>query len=183
MIACYAFLMLVPVCQQACYGRLGSAVPHEDSPMENDAYNPLLLSEQLCFSLYSASHAMTRAYRPRLEALGLTYPQYLVMLVLWEGDGLPVRVLGERLGLDSATLTPLLKRLEAQGIVTRRRDTADERVVRIDLTDEGRAMRDKARSIPLEIGAATGMDLPDLVELRTTLKRLAAALEQSNGRG
>jgi DNA-binding MarR family transcriptional regulator len=176
--------MLVPLWRQSCYGRLDQTSLETTHPMENDARDPLLLSEQLCFSLYSASHAMTRAYRPRLDALGLTYPQYLVMLVLWEGDGLPVRVLGERLGLDSATLTPLLKRLEAQGIVTRRRDTADERVVRIDLTEEGRAMREKARRIPLEIGHATGMDLPDIVELRSTLKRLAAALEQSTtGKG
>jgi DNA-binding MarR family transcriptional regulator len=164
---------------------VGLALPFQakNSPMENDTYNPLLLSEQLCFALYSASHAMTRAYRPRLDALGVTYPQYLVLLVLWEGDGLPVRVLGERLGLDSATLTPLLKRLEAQGIVTRRRDMMDERVVRIDLTGEGRALRDKARSIPLEIGIATGMGLPEIVELRGTLKRLAGALEQSTDRG
>lgn len=176
--------MLVPLLRQACYGRLDQTSFETTQPMENDARDPLLLSEQLCFSLYSASHAMTRAYRPRLDALGLTYPQYLVMLVLWEGDGLPVRALGERLGLDSATLTPLLKRLEAQGIVTRRRDTADERVVRIDLTEEGRTMRERARSIPLEIGHATGMGLPDIVELRRTLKRLAAALEQSSaGKG
>lgn len=139
--------------------------------------DPLLLSEQLCFALYSASHAMTRTYRPRLEALGLTYPQYLVMLVLWERDDMSVGALGDRLGLDSATLTPLLKRLQARGVIDRRRDQADERVVRILLTDEGRALKDVARRIPLEIAGTLDLSRDQLADLRGTLKRLTLALD------
>lgn len=139
--------------------------------------DPLLLSEQLCFALYSASHAMTRTYRPRLEALGLTYPQYLVMLVLWERDDMSVGALGERLGLDSATLTPLLKRLQARGVIDRRRDPTDERVVRILLTDEGRALKDIARRIPLEIAGTLDLSRDQLADLRGTLKRLTLALD------
>ncbi|WP_456243236.1 MarR family winged helix-turn-helix transcriptional regulator [Zavarzinia marina] len=105
----------------------------------------LHLDDQLCFALYSASHLMTRAYRPMLGALGLTYPQYLAMLVLWEADDLTVGALGERLFLDSGTLTPLLKRLEALGLVERRRDPADERQVRVRLSDAGRALEAEAR--------------------------------------
>ena len=104
------------------------------------------LDHQLCFALYAASLAMTKAYRPLLAPLGLTYPQYLVMLVLWEGDGLTVKQAGERLGLDSGTLTPLLKRLEAAGLLQRLRDAADERRVRLQLTAAGRALR--ARAVP-----------------------------------
>ncbi|MDD3446954.1 MAG: MarR family transcriptional regulator [Zavarzinia sp.] len=105
----------------------------------------LRLDDQLCFALYSASHLMTRAYRPMLAAIGLTYPQYLAMLVLWEADDLTVGALGERLFLDSGTLTPLLKRLEALGHVERRRDPADERQVRVRLTESGRALEAEAR--------------------------------------
>src|SRR5512141_147840 len=96
--------------------------------------DPLHLEDQLCFALYNASRALTRAYAPLLAPLGVTYPQYLVLLVLWERDGLPVKELGERLTLDSGTLTPLLKRLEHQGLVERRRGEDDERIVRIHLT-------------------------------------------------
>src|SRR5271155_5753285 len=92
---------------------------------------PLQLEDHLCFAVYSASRALTRAYQPLLAPLGLTYPQYLVLLVLWEQDGVSVSQLGDRLGLDSATLTPMLKRLESQRVVVRERDTDDERVVRI----------------------------------------------------
>ena len=105
----------------------------------------LRLDDQLCFALYSASHLMTKAYRPMLTALGLTYPQYLALLVLWEADDLTVGALGERLYLDSGTLTPLLKQLEAQGLVERRRDPADERQVRIRLTEAGRALEAETR--------------------------------------
>ena len=119
----------------------------------------LRLDRQLCFALYKAQRAMTRAYAPLLEPLGLTYPQYLTLLALWESDGVPVKRLGEQLGLDSATLTPLLKRLEAQRLVTRRRDDDDERVVRIHLTDRGRALRAKARAIPTAPACRAGFDL------------------------
>ena len=104
----------------------------------------LRLDNQVCFALYSASLAMTKLYKPLLDRIGLTYPQYLVMLVLWEQDGVTVSELGERLFLDSGTLTPLLKRLEAQGQIARLRDVQEERRVRITLTAEGRALRDQA---------------------------------------
>ena len=129
------------------------------------APDPLHLDQQLCFALYAASRAMTRAYGPLLEPLGLTYPQYLVMLVLWEEDGVSVKQLGERLMLDSATLTPLLKRLAEQGVLSRRRDEADERVVRIELTDAGRALRSKARRLPAIIACRAGCDPSDTAEL------------------
>lgn len=148
-------------------------------------HDPLLLDRQLCFALYAASRAMIRAYAPLLEPLGLTYPQYLVLLVLWEEDGVPVKHLGERLALDSATLTPLLKRLEQRGVVTRRRDEADERVVRIDLTDAGRALRVKARRLPAAIACRAGCDPDDapalarLARLRKELLELADQLDAS----
>ena len=108
----------------------------------------LRLDHQLCFALYSASHAMSKAYKPHLEALGLTYPQYVAMLVLWERDGLAVSEIGERLYLDSGTLTPLLKRLESAGYISRLRDAADERRVLIQLTAAGRKLKAKAAPVP-----------------------------------
>ncbi|HEU4734555.1 MAG TPA: MarR family transcriptional regulator [Kofleriaceae bacterium] len=144
--------------------------------------DPLHLDEQLCFALYNASRAMTRAYAPLLEPLGLTYPQYLVLLVLWERDGLPVKDIGERLALDSGTLTPLLKRLDQQGLVERRRGADDERLVRISLTAAGRALRARARKVPTELACRAGYDLGDersirdLVRLRDELTALARRL-------
>src|SRR5215211_2557757 len=108
----------------------------------------LLLDNQLCFALYSASLAMTKLYKPLLDELRLTYPQYLVMLVLWEGDGLMVSELGQRLSLDSGTLTPLLKRLESAGLVARIRDVQDERRVHITLTAAGRKLKARAQKVP-----------------------------------
>jgi DNA-binding MarR family transcriptional regulator len=108
----------------------------------------LRLDNQVCFALYSASHAMSKAYKPHLDALGLTYPQYVAMLVLWERDGLTVSEIGERLYLDSGTLTPLLKRLEGAGYISRLRDAADERRVLIQLTATGRKLKSKAQDIP-----------------------------------
>lgn len=136
----------------------------------------LRLSEQLCFSIYSAAHAVTRTYRPLLKELGLTYPQYLVMLVLWEEEDRTVKELGERLYLDSGTLTPLLKRLEALGLVTRARDTSDERQVRIRLTPQGRALRAKAECIPQELAAASGLSLADIQKLKADILRLRDSL-------
>jgi DNA-binding MarR family transcriptional regulator len=104
------------------------------------------IDQMLCFAVYSAGHAFTRFYKPRLDALDLTYPQYLVLLVLWEKDDITVKGLGDRLFLDSGTITPLVKRLEARGLVVRRRDEDDERQVRITLTEAGRALEDKAMS-------------------------------------
>jgi DNA-binding MarR family transcriptional regulator len=149
------------------------------------AHDPLHLDQQLCFALYAASRAMTRAYAPLLEPLGLTYPQYLVLLVLWEADGVPVKHLAEQLMLDSATLTPLLKRLEQHGVVTRQRDADDERVVRIHLTDAGRALRTKARRIPTAIACRAGCDpaqaqsIARLQRLRRELMDLTEQLDAS----
>lgn len=144
-------------------------------------HDPLHLDEQLCFALYNASRALTRTYAPLLEPLGLTYPQYLVLLVLWERDGLPVKQLGERLALDSGTLTPLLKRLEQQGLIERRRGEDDERIVRIHLTATGRALRAKARKIPTELACRAGYELNEssmreLARLRDELRALARRL-------
>src|ERR1700743_3561788 len=111
----------------------------------------LLLDNQLCFAVYSASLAMTRVYKPLLEKLGLTYPQYLVMLVLWERDNVPLKDIGERLFLDSGTLTPLLKRLEAAHLIKRARSTQDERQVLIHLTPQGQALKERARAMPQSI--------------------------------
>jgi DNA-binding MarR family transcriptional regulator len=114
------------------------------------------LEEQLCFAIYQAGHAFNRMYRPVLAELGLTYPQYLVMLVLWDGDGVTVKAIGERMMLDSGTLTPLLKRLETAGLVRRERDREDERQVRLYLTGQGDALREKGRCVPEAIGCAIG---------------------------
>jgi len=149
--------------------------------------DPLQLEDQLCFALYNASRALTRAYAPLLAPLGVTYPQYLVLLVLWERDGLPVKELGERLTLDSGTLTPLFKRLEQQGLVERRRGEDDERLVRIHLTPDGRALRGKARKIPMELACSAGYELGnersvrDLVRLRDELTALARRLSANAG--
>ena len=132
----------------------------------------LRLDNQVCFALYSASLAMTKLYKPLLEAIGLTYPQYLVMLVLWEQDGITVSELGERLYLDSGTLTPLLKRLESGGNIQRLRDAADERRVRIRLTSQGRALRDKAEAIPPCVLQSSQCTVPELMVLTGELKQL-----------
>lgn len=139
----------------------------------------LRLDHQLCFALYSSSLAMTRLYKPLLEPLGLTYPQYLVMLVLWEGDGVTVSQLGERLALDSGTLTPLLKRLEAQGLVQRLRDSADERRVLLQLTAAGRALKAQARAVPPSVAAASGCTLGELSSLTARLQDLREQILRS----
>ncbi|MDQ0851215.1 DNA-binding MarR family transcriptional regulator [Arthrobacter sp. B3I9] len=139
----------------------------------------LRLNRQVCFAMYSASRAATASYRPMLEELGLTYPQYLVMLVLWEDQPRGVRELGEELGLDSGTLSPLLKRLEALGLVRRHRSAEDERRVEIFLTDAGAALSAKAAGIPQQLADAAGLSPTELDQLRETLGRLAAALQAS----
>jgi DNA-binding MarR family transcriptional regulator len=136
----------------------------------------LQLDHQLCFALYSASRAFTRAYAPLLEPLGLTYPQYLVCLSLWERDGRPVNELGTCLALDSGTLTPLLKRLETAGLVERRRSSNDERVVQIFLTKAGRALKSRARTIPKALAARAGFT--DLGAIRRLRDELAALTER-----
>ena len=130
----------------------------------------------MCFAIYSASLAMTRLYQPLLEPLGLTYPQYLVMLVLWEHDGLTVSQIGERVMLDSGTLTPLLKRLEAAELLRRTRDTVDERRVIITLTETGRTLKRQAASVPENVMCATACNLDELVALTAQLKTLRSSL-------
>jgi DNA-binding MarR family transcriptional regulator len=138
----------------------------------------LRLDDHLCFALYAASRAFTRAYAPLLEPLGLTYPQYLVMVALWERDARPVHELGTCLALDSGTLTPLLKRLEQAGLVTRIRDGVDERVVKIFLTAEGRALKTRAKKVPIALAKKAGYtDLARIAKLRDELTELAARLE------
>lgn len=138
----------------------------------------LLLENQLCFALYSASLAMTKFYKPLLDELGLTYPQYLVMLVLWEADGRTVSEIGQQLSLDSGTLTPLLKRLEAAGLISRIRAVEDERRVHINLTAAGRRLKARAGKVPGCVLDATGCTVPEISQLtrevRSLRDRLAA---------
>lgn len=155
--------------------------------------DPLALDQQVCFTLYALNRAVTARYRPLLDALGLTYPQYLVMLVLWEvdlnrqragGEDAPsgwVRVsdLGQRLRLDSGTLTPLLKRLEERGLLSRRRSADDERVVRIGLTDAGRLLREQARDVPERLLCELGVSAQDAGVFREQLWQLLLRLEQA----
>jgi DNA-binding MarR family transcriptional regulator len=140
------------------------------------AKNLLLLDQQLCFALYSANLALHKVYRKLLSQLDLTYPQYLVMLVLWERDEIRVTDIGERLFLDSATLTPLLKRLETAGLLVRYRATADERQVIIALSDAGRALREKAQSVPEAVMCATDCSLDEIVNIKQQLEKLRGKL-------
>ena len=132
----------------------------------------LALDHQLCFALYAASLAMTKTYKPLLAPLGLTYPQYLVMLVLWEGDGIGVSALGERLTLDSGTLTPLLKRLELLGLLQRQRDSADERRVLLRLSPAGCALKARAVAVPQAVACASACDLQQIQALAAQLTTL-----------
>ena len=136
----------------------------------------LILDDQLCFALYSTSHAMNRAYREPLRALGLTYPQYLVMLVLWQKDDISVSDIGARLYLDSATLTPLLKRLEAMDLVQRTRAMHDERSVIVTVTAAGQQLKREARRVPMQIAKAMDSSLDEIVDLRDRLGTLRSHL-------
>lgn len=149
-----------------------------DTP-QGEPPDALRLDQQICFSLHAASRAFDSLYRILLKDLGLTYPQYLAMLVLWEHGEMPVRDLGRRLRLDSGTLSPLLKRLDAAGYVQRERDPSDERSVLVRPTSEGLALRERAQSIPLRIGAASGIEVNELHELRSRLDRLTQALDHA----
>jgi len=150
---------------------------HTNSPWRADATEDwLALDRQLCFALYSASLAMTKRYRPLLEPLGLTYPQYLVMLAMWQRDGRGVGDLGEALSLDSGTLTPLLKRLEAAALIRRERSRGDERRVEVHLTEAGAALRERAASVPLQMAEAIGCSLHEIGTLTRELHRLRLAL-------
>ena len=139
----------------------------------------LKLSDQLCFATYAAAHAFTRVYKPLLDPLGLTYPQYLVMLVLWEQENLTVKEIGERLYLDSGTLTPLLKRLQSAGLVERTRDAKDERQVRITLTDKGRAVEGQVSAITDELVCVIGRSEEKLLALTQEIGQLRGALQGS----
>jgi MarR family transcriptional regulator, organic hydroperoxide resistance regulator len=140
---------------------------------------PLLLGEQLCFSLYSTSLAMTKIYRKLLRELGLTYPQYLVMMVLWERDGVSVSEIGERLYLNSATLTPLLKRIEALGLISRRRAREDERQVIVNLSRSGRDLRRKAGEVQDGVFHASGCTVAELVAIKQQVDRLRSHLMEN----
>ncbi|MEV7201655.1 MarR family winged helix-turn-helix transcriptional regulator [Streptomyces griseoluteus] len=156
-----------------------SVSPTPSAGPATDTADPdwLRLDRQICFSLHAASRAFNGVYRVLLKDLGLTYPQYLVMLVLWERGALPVKQLGEHLRLDSGTLSPLLKRLEGAGLVRRERSASDERSVRVTLTAEGTALRERALEVPRRIAAATGADPAEIGELRDRLDRLTSALD------
>jgi DNA-binding MarR family transcriptional regulator len=144
---------------------------------------PLLLGNQLCFAIYSTAHAFNRFYKPLLDRLGLTYPQYLVMLVLWEQDGMAVKEIGERLFLDSGTLTPLLKRLEAAGLVKRTRSSKDERQVIVALTAQGEALKEKARGVPQSILTASECSVAELAALKSEIVTLRDKLNAALGEG
>jgi MarR family transcriptional regulator, organic hydroperoxide resistance regulator len=140
------------------------------------------LDEQLCFALYAASRAMTGCYRPLLERIGLTYPQYLVMLVLWERGDTTVSGLGQFLHLETGTLSPLLKRLESNGLIHRRRQPADERSVLVGLTPAGAELRERAESAQGRVAEATGLTAAELIELRDTLHALSGRLRSGTAR-
>ncbi|CDM56813.1 MULTISPECIES: MarR family winged helix-turn-helix transcriptional regulator [Rhizobium] len=141
-------------------------IPEEERRLEN----------QLCFAVYSTAHAFTRAYKPILDKVGLTYPQYLVMLALWEKSEQPVKAIGEQLDLDSGTLSPLLKRLEQNGLIKRTRDSRDERQVIVSLTEKGRMMRSEVDRIMAAIGQAAGCTLEEMATIREMLKGLRSNL-------
>ncbi|MGG5291660.1 MarR family winged helix-turn-helix transcriptional regulator [Pseudomonas shirazensis] len=139
----------------------------------------LLLNNQVCFALHSTSLLMTKVYKPLLQALGLTYPQYLAMLVLWEQDGLTVGEISNRLLTDPGSLTPLLKRLESEGLLKRTRSREDERVVLVQLTDKGHALHDDAKRVPQCILQASGRSLERLQQLQAELLDLRASLQKA----
>ena len=139
-------------------------------------YENLKLDNQLCFALYSATHALTRAYRNALENTGITYTQYLVMLALWENNHLTVKCVADRLDLDSASLTPILKRLEVAGFLLRQRNKADERVVEISLTDKGHALQDEVANIQKRVACQTGLPHDEFEVLKSSLHKLVETM-------
>ena len=141
----------------------------------------LRLDNQICFAVYSAAHAFTRFYKPLLDRLGLTYPQYLVMLTLWERDGVPLKDIGERLFLDSGTLTPLLKRLEAAQLIKRTRSTEDERQVLIALTPQGLALKERARAVPSSLLSASACSVAELSAMKNEIVALRDRLNEVVG--
>jgi MarR family transcriptional regulator, organic hydroperoxide resistance regulator len=151
--------------------------PNESAEVLKD---PLLLDNQLCYALYAAAHRMTKSYRPMLERMGLTYPQYLVLLVLWENDGITVSEIGRRLRLDSGTLTPVLKRLEISGLLNRSRRQSDEREVEIALTDQGRSLRSEAVAVRQSVMCQLNMSEPEIQAMRADLNALIENLSTTS---
>ncbi|MBB2963739.1 MarR family winged helix-turn-helix transcriptional regulator [Methylobacterium sp. R2-1] len=151
--------------------------PNESAEVLRD---PLLLDNQLCYALYAAAHRMTKSYRPMLERMGLTYPQYLVLLVLWENDGITVSEIGRRLRLDSGTLTPVLKRLETSRLLNRSRRQSDEREVEIALTDQGRALRSEAIAVRQSVMCQLNMSEPEIQAMRADLNALIENLSTAS---
>lgn len=147
--------------------------------MKTPACESLKLDNQLCFALYSTSLAMSKLYKPLLQDLDLTYPQYLIMLVLWEEDGLTATALGRRLMQDLGALSPVIKRLESQGLIERRRSSKDDRKVHLHLTEAGRAMQAKAETVPQQILCASHLNVEDAVALKSQLELLRRALQDS----
>ena len=162
-----------------CSARLSE---YGGSMTKADRERASVLDEQLCFALYTASRAMTSCYRPMLDAMGLTYPQFLVLLVLWERGDSSVTGIGTALQLETGTLSPLLKRLETAGFITRTRQAEDERSVVVGLTDAGRALEERAATVQREVSDATGMTDDEIVALRATLRRLAGNLRATASR-
>ena len=145
----------------------------------NDFFDPLNLDNQLCFALYTCSREVTRQYAPLLTELDLTYTQYIAMMALWEAEPMSVKELGERLKLDSGTLTPMLKKMEAKGFVNRSRDANDERRVMVSLTDQGRNLRASALTIPFEIGKCINLEPDEAMELRHLLDKVLTGVSNS----
>lgn len=148
-------------------------------PLSADRLKALHLDQQLCFAMYSTSLLMTKIYKPMLDQLGLTYPQYLVMLILWEKDGLALKDIGEQLHIDSGALTPVIKRMEAQGLLTRRRQPDNERTLEICLTPAGLALRPAASEVNRNLGMKCGMAEPEIVALREQLVALRSSLQRA----
>jgi len=162
-----------------CRARLSE---YGGSMTKADRVRASVLDEQLCFALYTASRAMTSCYRPMLDAMGLTYPQFLVLLVLWERGDSSVTGIGTALQLETGTLSPLLKRLETAGFITRTRQAEDERSVVVGLTDAGRALEERAATVQREVSDATGMTDDEIAALRATLQRLTGNLRATASR-
>ncbi|EKO3961099.1 MarR family transcriptional regulator [Vibrio fluvialis] len=155
--------------------KMSRCVPSQNPfPVSDDEL--LLLDNQLCFPLYSAANAVVRAYRPLLETLDLTYPQYLVMMVLWQQNAISVKTLGEKLHLDSGTLTPLLKRLEGKGLVERRRSLTDERARELCLTEQGMALREQALAVPKSMVCKFDLDIEELMTLKQLCEKVIGKL-------
>ena len=149
--------------------------------MDAPGHAPPPLDQQLCFSLYSTTIAINRLYKPMLDSLGVTYPQYLVLSTLWEGDGQTISAIADRLALEPSTITPLMKRLEAAGFVSRQRNPADERQVRVFLTAKGRELRNGSSCLTDSLLANSGLDIPGLIALNEQIQRLRAALTGGKG--